>query len=426
LSLQQAHSSRWVDVLFNYFHDLFPEDCGIAVAVSGGADSMALCSLLTDWAKLNNQKIVALTVDHGLRHEATKEVQKVAKWLAVWGVRHEILYWEGKKPITGIQAAARTARYSLMLNWCYEENFTHLVTGHQLEDQVETFLMRAESGSGLDGLSSMASIISRGDICLVRPLLHISKNLLREYLASKQQAWIEDPSNHSLAFRRTSIRQIVLNLEGRGMPAPRILGVINHLKVVKQYFADLTVVFFRRAVRVLPEAYGIIDLKALKDLPDPILERVLIKIIFELNGKVYPSRRRSLKRSIENIKSLEIYNFTLGGCQFIFRDLSLIVCRDLRTISEIKVVSGDEFIWDSLFKVVIFGPKNKKGKVGALGKQGWMQIVQKSPALREIQLPYPVKISLPTLFDERGVVEVPGLKYSRGDLDQLKLLMQKL
>ena len=426
LTLDQPFSAERVNILFGYFESFFPQNSHIAVAVSGGADSMALCLLLIDWAKVNHQEIVALTVDHGLRQETNKETQQIAKWLASRGVNHRILCWKGKKPSTGIQAAARTARYNLMFKWCHENNFTKLVTGHQLEDQLETFLLRAERGSGLDGLSSMAPVVDRESISLVRPLLNVTKSFLREYLVSKQQSWIEDPSNQSLAFRRTSMRRIVKNLTQGELPAARILGVINNLSFIRLHLDDLSKVFFKRAVRILPAAYGIIDLEALKRLPNPILERVLIKIIFKFNGKVYPPRRRSINYSIKKIISPEIHNFTLGGCHFIYRENSLIVCRDLRSISAQEVVAGDIFSWDSVFKVQIFGPKNKKGKLGALGKQGWIEVVQKCPEIRKIQIPYPVKISLPTLFDEHGVVQVPGLQYHCGDSKTLSFLMHKL
>lgn len=410
-ALEQAISIEKVNALFEPFRNLLSKKTSIAVAVSGGADSMALCLLLAEWAKFNQQKIVALTVDHGLRQGAAEEVLKVSNWLAVLDISHEILYWEGEKPTTGIQAAARNARYRLMAHWCHENNFTVLMTAHHLEDQVETFLLRAERGSGLDGLASMRAVASLEGIALVRPLLSVSKVLLREFLIDRQQLWIEDPSNQNLAFQRTGIRQLVGRLKQRGLIPERILGLINHFRDLRQQFAEVVAVFFERAVRILPEAYGVVHLEALKLLPDPILERVLVQIISELSGKFYPPRRQRIKYSMENIKSAEISNFTLGGCHFIFKGSTVIVCRDRRSISVKQVVAGDSFIWDGLFDVVISGPEGVKGKLGALGKKGWIEIVQKSPELKYTPIPYFVKITLPTLFDDYGVVEVPSLKY---------------
>ena len=425
LGVDQVPLSKRVGALYNHFSTLFQPNSFIAVAVSGGADSMALCLLLHDWSKLYSQKIMALVVDHGLRQETRKEIQKIVKWLSTIEVSYEILYWKDKKPSTGIQSAARSARYGLMLQWCHNNNFKTLVTGHHLEDQVETFLLRVEGGSGLDGLSSMSSISDRAGISLVRPLLGVPKIFLREYLNSKRQTWIEDPSNQSLAFRRTAIRGMLTNLKDKGISASRINAVINNLDLIRCHLSSVTQVFFERAVRILPEAFCIVDLSALKSLPKPIMVRVLIKIILVFNNKIYPPRRRSIKHLIENIRSLKIRNFTLGGCYFVFRGPNLFVCRDPRSISTQKVFSGDKFIWDSVFNIVISGPQRENGKLSALGEKGWIEIVQKCPELKNIKIPHPVVVTLPTLFDEFGVIEVPGLRYHCGCPKKLSFSIER-
>ena len=86
----------------------------IAVAVSGGADSMALAHLASAWAKTRGTPMAALTVDHDLRKTSAAEAAEVAEWMAGLGVAHTVLTWTGPKPQTGIQAAARDARYALM------------------------------------------------------------------------------------------------------------------------------------------------------------------------------------------------------------------------------------------------------------------------------------------------------------------------
>jgi tRNA(Ile)-lysidine synthase len=414
-----------MDALLKPFRSFLTNRISIAVAVSGGADSMALCLLLADWAKNNQHSIVALTVDHGLRNDAEKEALKVSKWLAVWGINHKILSWDGEKPITGIQAAARNARYSLMAQWCRENKHTVLMTAHHLEDQVETFLLRAERGSGLDGLASMNPIVGLEGVMLIRPLLGISKTFLRKFLIERQQIWIEDPSNNSLAFQRTRIRRLVGKLEQRGLLPRTIFKLVEHFANLRQQFSEVVKVFCERAVRILPESYGVVHLEALKYLPDPIMERVLVQIISELSGNIYPPRRERIKHSMEKIKSIEMPNFTLGGCRFILEGSTVIVCRDQRSITVKKVVAGDDFNWDGLFDVEISGPRGAVGKLGALGEKGWVEIVRKCPELKKISVPHPVRITLPTLFDDNGVVEVPSLKYRRVDKDNLTLLINK-
>ena len=132
----------------------------IAVSVSGGADSLALCFLVLCYKFKKNIKIQPsfYLVDHGLRENSSIEVRKVSGWLEAHGIDNHILSWGVAKPKSGIQAAARIARYDLMTSWCKEHKISPLLTAHHLEDQVETFLLRLECGSRLDGLSSMEYI----------------------------------------------------------------------------------------------------------------------------------------------------------------------------------------------------------------------------------------------------------------------------
>jgi tRNA(Ile)-lysidine synthase len=409
----------------NPFASLLSKTASIAVAVSGGADSMALCILLADWAKNRQQKIVALTVDHGLRKNSAEEALKVANWLATYGVEHKTLIWKGEKPLTGVQAAARKARYTLMATWCRKNNFMVLMTAHHLEDQVETFLMRTERGSGLDGLASMDSVVVLEGILLIRPLLSMSRSRLRTFLEERKQIWIEDPSNYNLAYQRTRIRQLVEKLEIRGLYPARTLKLIDHLTVLRQQFSGVVSVFLERAVRIMPETYGVVHFEALKHLPYPILERVLVQIIAKLSGRIYPPRRQRLKFSIENIKSIKTIDFTLGGCRFIVKGSKMIVCRDQRSVSIKQVIAGNNFIWDGLFRVVISGPSGVTGKIGPLGKKGWVEIVEKCPELKSIPIPHPVRLTLPTLFDNDEVVEVPSLKYRSGGLKKLIIAINR-
>src|SRR5579863_9177854 len=127
----------------------------IAVAVSGGADSMALALLADAWAKARRGRAVALTVDHRLRAESTAEARQVARWLRRHGIAHEILTWTAPRPRSGVQAAARAARYALLEDWCLRAHCLHLLTAHHRRDQVETFWLRLTRGSGLDGLAAM-------------------------------------------------------------------------------------------------------------------------------------------------------------------------------------------------------------------------------------------------------------------------------
>ena len=150
----------------------------VAVATSGGADSVALCLLTHQWAENRNGKCHALIVDHGLRSNSVREAAQVADWLNRSGVDAHVLTWSGRKPVRGIQAAAREARYELLLSWCRDNRIRDLLLAHHRDDQAETFLLRLGRNSGVDGLSAMAAVSHRGDVRLVRPLLELPKSRL--------------------------------------------------------------------------------------------------------------------------------------------------------------------------------------------------------------------------------------------------------
>ncbi|MGE4562142.1 MAG: tRNA lysidine(34) synthetase TilS, partial [Rhodospirillales bacterium] len=168
----------------------------LAVAVSGGGDSLALALLVERWCRGRGGRVSALIVNHGLRPEAKEEAACVGGWIEARGIAHWILVWDGPKPISGLQAAARAARYDLMSAWCRTHGVLHLLVGHTREDQAETFLMRLEKGSGPDGLAAMSWVRALPFCRLVRPLLELTRAALRATLAAFGQAWIEDPSNN--------------------------------------------------------------------------------------------------------------------------------------------------------------------------------------------------------------------------------------
>src|ERR1700693_3737439 len=102
----------------------------LAVAVSGGADSLALALFADAWARARGGRIAALTVDHRLRAASATEARQVGAWLAPRGIVHRTLAWEGPHPESDIQAAARAARYRLLEAWCEEQGILHLLTAH--------------------------------------------------------------------------------------------------------------------------------------------------------------------------------------------------------------------------------------------------------------------------------------------------------
>ena len=142
----------------------------VAVGVSGGADSLALVFLLDEILRPQGRRVIALTVDHGLREESSAEADYVSQLMAKYGIEHHILVWQGKKPSTGIEEAAREARYALLCGWCQAHEVETLCVAHHQQDQAETFLIRLQRGSGLTGLCGMSELSRRDGLKIVRQI----------------------------------------------------------------------------------------------------------------------------------------------------------------------------------------------------------------------------------------------------------------
>lgn len=175
----------------------------LLVAVSGGGDSITLMHLLHQ----QGVKFHIATVNHGLR--ATNETAFVAGEAAKLGIPCEILHWEGEKPTTGLQEAARNARYALLVACAKRLKCDALVTAHTQDDQAETVLMRLLRGSGVKGMAGMAVQSEMSDFPLLRPLLWVTRQELRDYLHEHNLSFVDDPSNENTDFTRVRLRQFL-------------------------------------------------------------------------------------------------------------------------------------------------------------------------------------------------------------------------
>lgn len=198
---------------------------GILLGVSGGPDSVALMRLAAEWAASRPAPppLYVATVNHGLRKGAQDEAEAVACWAAALALPHEILVWEGVKPRSRIQERAREARYTLLFEHATRLGADHLMTAHHADDQAETILFRLLHGSGISGLSGMATSSERHGIILARPLLSYAKAELIAFCERKAQPFLDDPSNHDPAFARTRIRRLSRMLADEGLDRQALL-----------------------------------------------------------------------------------------------------------------------------------------------------------------------------------------------------------
>ncbi|MEM0929477.1 MAG: tRNA lysidine(34) synthetase TilS [Pseudomonadota bacterium] len=185
--------------------------------MSGGADSFALLH----WAHAQEHPIVALTVDHGLRDGSAAEAAAVAEWCRTRKIDHEALVWGGEKPTTGVQEAARSARYRLLCQACERMGISHLFTGHTADDQAETVFMRLRRGAGrgLAGMPQQRKIAAGpGElITLHRIMLSVRRAEARAYAEANDLPFIDDPSNEDDGYERVRVRALLAALEQQGL-----------------------------------------------------------------------------------------------------------------------------------------------------------------------------------------------------------------
>jgi tRNA(Ile)-lysidine synthase len=212
----------------------------LVLAISGGPDSTALLVLAARWraARKRGPKLVAVTIDHGLRAESAGEARAVGRLARRLGVPHRILRWQGKKPATGLQAAARAVRYRLLAAAARTAKADRILTAHTLDDQAETVLIRMSRGSGLTGLCAMAQVSplpvndqesdqepnrasEQAPIALVRPFLDVPKVRLVATLAHAGIDFAHDPSNRDPRFTRARLRDLMPTLAREGLDARR-------------------------------------------------------------------------------------------------------------------------------------------------------------------------------------------------------------
>ena len=208
----------------------------LVLAVSGGPDSTALLVLAARWRKTlkHGPKLVAVTVDHGLRLESAREAKAVARLTRSLGVEHRILLWSGQKPGTGLPEVARLARYRLLAEAARKAGARHVLTAHTLDDQAETVLFRLARGSGIAGLAAMAlaspvPIEEARGVMLVRPLLRTPKSRLIATLRAAKIPFADDPSNRDPSFTRPRLRTLMPALAREGLTADRLARLAHRV-----------------------------------------------------------------------------------------------------------------------------------------------------------------------------------------------------
>ncbi len=311
----------------------------VAVAVSGGGDSVALLLLMDVWAQANGREIAVVTVDHGLRPEAVAEAAYVASLCAEMRLTHQTLKWSGWNGKGNLQNAARMARRELIGGWAKTQGIGTVVTGHTRNDQAETFLMRLARGSGVDGLAGIYQVSEVDNVIWMRPLLDIGREELRGFLRARGIRWIEDPSNEDTRFNRIKIRKGMAALEELGLGVAVLSETAKRMQRARDALEQMTLSLAQDVAE--PRESGAVRLQMDAFLSAPIEAqlRLLAHMIGWVSSATYRPRLKSLQRVREGLSNGKPQ--TLAGCIIsIVGKGQIEICREVKAVLPSESIIG--------------------------------------------------------------------------------------
>tara|TARA_X000000950_G_scaffold281936_1_gene379689 strand:+ start:95 stop:1114 length:1020 start_codon:yes stop_codon:yes gene_type:complete len=307
-------NSQRVNQIYKKFEKSFKIDRDFIVAVSGGADSLALAFLTKLYAFKNKLNPKYYIVDHKLRKESTSEAFKVKKILSSLDINSQILTIRGKKPQNRIQSFAREKRYNLLFSKCKKFKMNNLILGHHIDDLFENFFLRMIRGSGLKGLVSLGESTQIQDINLIRPLIKFDKKDLLFISKFVFNFYVNDPSNYDLKFNRIKIRNFIEQLRSNGLSKTKFQLTIENLKR-----SDQTIRFYVEKNKKINSIsnQGKKDLFLNEDFFNNSYEvvfRSLSELILLVGKKQNLVRGKKIDNILRKIKNKTLIKETLGGC----------------------------------------------------------------------------------------------------------------
>ncbi|MEQ8227075.1 MAG: tRNA lysidine(34) synthetase TilS [Rhodospirillales bacterium] len=390
----------------------FESNPHLAVGVSGGADSTALAQLCHDWALARGGRVTALIVDHGLRAGSTGEARMTARRLAARGIPAAVLTWEGAKPGTGIQAAARDARYGLMRAWCRNAGMLHLVVGHHADDQMETHLMRRARGDG-PGTAGMSAIMEFPEVRLLRPLLASRRHELADFLIARKITWVDDPSNLDDGFERVRMRRRLADEPELADAAAVSLDAAGEKRVhLERSVAEA----LAATLAVHPMGFAWLDRTVFTSLEGDIASSLMSRLVQCLGGAGYPPAGARVERLMGRLAASGGFSgASLGRCRFLAeRDGRILICRDVRNLPMARDASPGRIAdWDGRFTVALPTGLGKGAILSPLGVDGWRQLPK--DVRRRSGLSLATARSLPALFRD-GILSDHVLNHGNGGM----------
>lgn len=376
----------------------------IGLSVSGGGDSIALLYLTKEWACKNDKKIFVATVDHGLRKESLNEAQTVKDICRSLGIECTILNWTDWDKSGNLQDAARSARNRLIGNWANSLGLDAVATGHTADDQAETFLLRLARGSGVDGLSGMASSILKEGMLWFRPLLEFHRSELRDYLNINKITWFDDPSNQNMKFDRVKMRKAQSFLNNIGLTISCLNETAQRMSVARNALELVSKEKIENITEITKMGTVMLDLEEFKLLPVELQNRIYSHILKWISGSIYRPRFISLTESIK--KLLNCKTHTISGCHVTSNGRSAEICREVS-----KIIKSNSFSEKFDGRWILESKSSKEElSIGPLGEAGLRQF----PDWRELNMSRISILGSPAIWKDELLIAAPMLGMNAG------------
>lgn len=319
----------------------------IAIAVSGGADSVALLNLMTKWSAANKVKLVVMNVNHNLRAEAKLEGDYVAALSKQLGLECFMLAWNPQNNFANLQARARAGRYQLMTAHCHQLNILTLITAHHREDYIENFLIRKQRKSSPLGLSS-SNINFYNNIRILRPLFDLPKQDLVDYLIKNKIQWFEDQSNYSDKYQRSRIRKEISRQQADFKEA--ITKEQLAVNLAASQLSSQLVAIIAEAVTINPFGLAIIELTVFSKVVILVKLQLLSFILTIISGNTSLPRAESVSFILSCLEQKQDFIKTLHDCIMKRVGCKLLIYRSFGKKSPLPVKLDKGIIWDNRFR----------------------------------------------------------------------------
>lgn len=319
----------------------------IALAVSGGSDSIALLMLAHRWAQSSNINLIVLSIDHHLRSNSKLENEYVRDLSHKLGYPHYQLHFYPKNNFSNLQVRAREARYKLMTALCIKLDILTIFTGHHADDYIENYCIRLEKKSSIFGLSSNY-IMWHNNIRIVRPLFNIPKQQLTKYLVTNNIQWFEDETNLSDKYLRNVIRKR-LNLEGENEKNQVMKELLPINQQVEGKLQPELIACIAEAVQIYDLGFAVINLLKLTEFANEVQKQAINFTLITISGKNYLSKTATIIKIIELTYQLSNFTKTFHGCIIKKINDNLIIYREFGREKPSSVILNNNCIWDHRF-----------------------------------------------------------------------------